>query len=376
MSYNAPLKSGLFPFVHETPPKPTSMAESSLYGGPCLHETGKGWSCCHMVQDDGSILVNALSSSVVTITGQPLQQASFLTNLAAHKEGCSTPIANPMKDAVTSLTTQSAAAANCLKPYTLSACRLTVDSSNLKTDLSGVWVKGQTRDIILTVSHFKKRTDVPATEKNTLATAYTSMTGSLTIGNPTICELYYDFGDVNGPLDFAVFVPRSQSDPRSPASALPTSKIMTEALPSTHLNIAISVGYNSEPKQGVNGHPDSRTRNDACSCVNCWFGSGNEVTRNLGTNMSSPGPNILVPDFRVVGIGKWDHFVAPGQILHTVTGWYGISGAGMYHPDGSGDFRLFALFQKGILEGDNSDKNGAVTIPRSVVDKLEQAGCA
>ncbi|KAI9658334.1 MAG: hypothetical protein M1821_002467 [Bathelium mastoideum] len=90
--------------------------------------------------------------------------------------------------------------------------------------------------------------------------------------------------------------------------------------------------------------------------------------------MDAADPMILVPGQRSVGVGRWMD-TQNNQILHhTITGWHGVSGSGIYAQDSQGRVRLVALFQRGIFEEPNTDKNGAVVIPSDVLRRLDEAG--
>ena len=226
-----------------------------------------------------------------------------------------------------------------LSPYSLSACRLDVTSSNKRTELSGVWIRGLTRDIVLTVSRFKKDTKVSTSVKNTTAEVFTTLTGNASQDTPVKCGLFRDFNDPCGKRDFAIFVPCSDEDVRSPAQAVERATILPDT---TSLSgIVISFGYNSQPSAEISNHPDPEDTD--CHCINCWYGGGNIVCQKLDENLTPPRPHILGSGYRVLGIGHWSLSQGSHQIRHNVTGWYGISGAGMYSKDSQGNFRLMAL---------------------------------
>ncbi|KAF2235984.1 hypothetical protein EV356DRAFT_499246 [Viridothelium virens] len=92
--------------------------------------------------------------------------------------------------------------------------------------------------------------------------------------------------------------------------------------------------------------------------------------------MALPHPRILAPGLRVISVGEWMPHQNSRKVCHTVTGWYGISGAGMYTKDGQGNLRLVALFQGGIFRDPDSDKNEAVIIPSDVLRHVNKAGVA
>ena len=224
-----------------------------------------------------------------------------------------------------------------LSPYSLSACRLDVVSSNQQTELSGVWVRGLTRDIVLTVSHFKKDPKITTNAGNTTAKVFTTLTGNLSSKNPIQCELFHDFNDPDGKSDFAIFVPCGDKKLRSPAQAIKQTDILANSTSTS--GTVISFGYNTSPTAPVNNHPDPSVRD--CRCLNCWQGSANLVCQQLNQNLASPSPCILAPGLRTISVGDW--VSRQGKVLHTTTGWYGISGAGMYAKDGQGNLRLVAL---------------------------------
>ncbi|KAF2240010.1 hypothetical protein EV356DRAFT_511309 [Viridothelium virens] len=258
-----------------------------------------------------------------------------------------------------------------LKPYSLSSCRLVVLSSDLQTELSGVWIRGLTRDVILTVSHFKKDARVPATAANTTAEVYTTLLGN-GIPNPQVkCELFHDLNDPIGENDFAIFTPCGDGNHRSPIQSIPTALISTAA---TSLSgTAISFGFNASPAPADNKHLNTSVHD--CTCTNCWYASAYNVSKNL-QGVEPPDPRVLAAGARTIGVGKWLQTAGQRQVRHTVTGWYGISGAGMYTQDARGQVRLVALFQSGIFEGPDSNMNGAVTIPIDVLRRLEESGGA
>ena len=226
-----------------------------------------------------------------------------------------------------------------LGPYSQSSCRLVVKSSNLRTELSGVWVHGRVRDVILTVSHFQKDPKVTAGPMNTTAEIFSDCFGNSINALPIKCELYYDFNDPMGEQDFAIFVPCSDKISRSPARAIDIATISSEA--NSLSGIAIGFGFNSPPTAAENGHPDNSVTH--CGCINCWYGSGNAVRQKLQKNDAVPDPRVLSAGWRTITVGKWTQLQGQRQICHTATGWCGISGAGMYTQDMQGQVRLVAL---------------------------------
>jgi hypothetical protein len=105
-----------------------------------------------------------------------------------------------------------------------------VTSSNKTTNLSGVWIKGASRDIILTVSHFKKDPKVSTSNKNTTAEVFTSTFGDSLLGAVGLkCKLVHDFNDPGGERDFAIFAPDSDENVRSPAQSITIGSILTDA---------------------------------------------------------------------------------------------------------------------------------------------------
>ncbi|KAF2239910.1 hypothetical protein EV356DRAFT_511216 [Viridothelium virens] len=329
----------LFPYIPSSPSELPSMAVSSLFGGPCVHGDGNSqfWSRCHLIYDDGQLETYQDPSEldVIRDVGESLQQAIARLN-----------------------------------PYSLSACRLKVTSSNQGTELSGVWIKGLTRDVILTVSHFKKDTTKPTSASNTTAEAFTTMIGSTFSAVPIRCELFHDFDNPGGPRDFAIFTSCSGENSRSPAHSIPTTEIIPEA--GSLSGIAISFGYNTILPEGKEKHPDPNIHN--CNCTKCWYGSSNSVLQRLNANLSPPDPRLLLaPGLRSISVGQWIP-AQDQQPCHTATGWYGTSGSGMYTRDGEGTIRLVALFQLEIFKGPDSEMNQAVVIPSDVCKRLDEAG--
>lgn len=224
-----------------------------------------------------------------------------------------------------------------LKPYSLSACRLRVTSSNQITELSGVWIKGVSRDIILTVSHFKKDAKISTCTENTTAEASTTTIGNFPYALVK-CNLVHDFNDPGGERDFAVFSPCSDTNARSPTQSISIESILTGARSLS--GVAISFGYNTMPTILQDGHPDPNIQD--CPCIGCWSGSASGLSTSLNANLPSPNPHALGPDHRTISVGEWKQPLN-GKACHTVTGWYGISGAGMYASDDQGQLCLVAL---------------------------------
>lgn len=228
-----------------------------------------------------------------------------------------------------------------LQPYSLSACKLYVTSSNQETQLSGVWVRGAIRDVVLTVSHFKKDTKIPTNNKNTTAKVFTVLDGNVLNAQHTKCELFFDFNDPCGEKDFAVFTPCIDEDARSPAQAITLATISTKAWP--FFSPAISFGYNTAPTKGEDGHPNGRVQD--CPCSSCWYASGNAVCEKLARDKASVPSyeDALRPGFRTISVGEWKQGQGPEKICHTATGWYGIFGAGMYTKESDGKLHLVGL---------------------------------
>ncbi|KAF2229003.1 hypothetical protein EV356DRAFT_571468 [Viridothelium virens] len=335
--------AGLFPAVlSEHPPviRP-SMALPSLFGGPCLHEDenrhSRHWSCCYAVGDDGQLSIGETAPKLDAIKHIGESHQQMMTRL---------------------------------KPYSLSACRLNVTSSNKLTKLSGVWIKGATRDVILTVSHFK-RDDNPkilASAGNTKAEVVTTACGDWVATPPVECELFYDYKDPGGERDFAIFVPCTSKSARSPAQSIPIGTLFADAKVSS--DIVLSIGYNTLPTAAEKDHPNANVQN--CRCISCWYASGNAISQKFSCSIDAPTEQILTPGCRSISVGKWVQAQDQQRACHTVTGWYGISGAGMYTPDEQGNIRLVALYQCGIFNGSDCDKNGAVTITADVLRCLHE----
>lgn len=75
-SVQASSVSSPFPFI-QTPSTHPSMAMSSPFGGPCLHQEGNAqhWSSCHPVEDHGQLYFNKvpLELNVIRNTGELIQ---------------------------------------------------------------------------------------------------------------------------------------------------------------------------------------------------------------------------------------------------------------------------------------------------------------
>ena len=216
-----------------------------------------------------------------------------------------------------------------LKTFSLSACRLKVNSSNKHTELSGVWVKGLTRDSILTVSHFAKSSS--ATSANTTAKVFSTFVGNEPRCEAVDCKLVYDFSNATNKKDFAIFAPKE--DIRRPVfQSIPIPLILPEV--STLSGLAISFGYNTAPTSKIESHINLPVQD--CPCTNCWYASG------LRPDLGPLEPNALVPGHRTISVGEWKQSQSL-DVYHTVTGWYGISGAGMYAKDKAENIHLVAL---------------------------------
>jgi hypothetical protein len=231
-----------------------------------------------------------------------------------------------------------------LQPYSLSACRLKVTSSNETTNLSGVWIKGASRDVILTVSHFKKDPKISTSTENTTAEVFTSIVGNTLPGALGLkCKLVYDFNDPIGERDFAIFTPNSHENVRSPTQSVAMGSIFIEA--TLRSGLAISFGYNSTPTEPREHHPDP-DEVQRCPCTYCWYASGLAVSTKLNVDLALReqhlDPLSLGGGHRSIGVGEWK-LGQNGKNYHTIPGWYGISGAGMYAYDLSGQLRLVAL---------------------------------
>ncbi|KAI9694340.1 MAG: hypothetical protein M1820_008988 [Bogoriella megaspora] len=331
-------RSSAFPAIirrRSLSPRP-STAVPSAFGGPCVHRQGssKSWSLCYVVQDDGQL--------------QPQRDVSELDVIKKPEESLEQEM-------------------DRLKLYSLSACRLIVTSSGTVTKLSGVWIKGRTRDIILTASPFGK--DLIVSPENTTAEVFPTYAGD-NFNCPSVkCGLIHDFNNAMEKKSFAIFAPLSGEDTRSPAQSVEIQAILPEAGPL--FGTAVSFGYNGEATKKNPDH-DALAISD-CRCITCWRASALSVCPDL----DSPDPRALHPDYRTISVGEWKHSQTSGEeVCHTVTGWYGTSGAGMYAEDGDKNFRLVALFQNGIQSGLDLDKNGAVVITREVVQCLDEAGRA
>lgn len=179
---------------------------------------------------------------------------------------------------------------NRLKVYGLSACRLNITSSNNETEFSGVWIRGVTRDIILTVSHFTKD------PTNTTAEAFSTYDAN-DFNSPSVkCELIHDFNDAMGKRDFAIFAPCSSENTRSPTQSITIAAILPEVgLLST---IAILFNYNAAPTAGNPNHLALPVQN--CCCLNYWYINGLAVRGNL--NMLNP--KTLQPGRRTISVDK------------------------------------------------------------------------
>ncbi|KAI9677360.1 MAG: hypothetical protein M1822_008167 [Bathelium mastoideum] len=262
-----------------------------------------------------------------------------------------------------------------LSPYSLSACKLKTTNATGSMDLSGVWIQGANRDVVLTVSHFVKAkpSENHSGIQATTAEVFTSAFGNLSSARKGIkCELFCDFDNPGGDKDFAVFVPCDGERSRSPGRAVLSETILPDA---TSLSgTVISFGYNGTPAAAVPNHPDPQIKAGSCSCENCWIGSGNTVRAKFGPNLETPDPSILAPGLRVMAVGEWTPSTISRQPFHTATGWYGISGSGMYAKDKQDRLRLVAIFQAGVFEGPDTDKNRAVVIPNDVLECLRKAG--
>ncbi|KAF2236903.1 hypothetical protein EV356DRAFT_512191 [Viridothelium virens] len=307
-SSRVPPGTVLFPLPIPERKIPT-MASVSPFGGPCMY-TGQDayhWSSCYCVDDSGQVS----SHGPLPVLGQIQNTGETLLQTMAR-----------------------------LSQYSLSACKLQLENEAGSMELSGIWIRGEKRDVILTVSHFPKPKDNGNAQMIT-AKVYTDFLGNLTLHTPSIqCEIFLDFNNPSGPKDFAIFTPCKNQPTRSPKQAIPLTSIM----PDTGLlsGKVVSFGYNGAVAPALPGHPDPQAC-PSCSCENCWYGSGNTIREKVNHTIKAPDPRILAAGHRVMTVGEWSPSPNPHQPLHTATGWYGISGSGMYTRDNHNQFKEASL---------------------------------
>ncbi|KAF2422120.1 hypothetical protein EJ08DRAFT_664941 [Tothia fuscella] len=315
-----------------------------------------------------------------------------------------------------------------LKAQVLSTCHILVTAQGKCTYLSGVWIRGENVDLVLTVAHFGGT--LPATAK-VWATA--RVEPKITQRNAIECDCISVH--LTTSEDFAIFRPRNGERPRH---ALPLDFLVSQdqldfvSLPSP----AVCIGYNSMPPTkhscvesifgcpcfecfalGANGVANAvrdneeekkkalKLEEEECRKLSHKYKSrvfhspqdgpdnlalheeflrSQERVQELSDSLielgeiethSAPDLTLLNPNARTISTGFWQHPIGDGAWKHSVTGWHGISGAAMYsYHSKSETFKCVALYQGGYFCHPHSSGNKAIPFTSKILDELESFG--